>query len=74
MSALRTMAEFSTGVVQWRREQLLTAGFPSRLAAALAADATVDLHEVLALVDRGCPPTIAARILAPMDGWGRWSS
>jgi hypothetical protein len=28
----------------------------------------VDLHELLVLVDRGCPPPLAARILAPLDG------
>ncbi|MDQ5807269.1 MAG: hypothetical protein M3320_01185 [Actinomycetota bacterium] len=35
------------------------------LARLLAADAAYDLHELLNLVDRGCPPILAARILAP---------
>ena len=30
-------------------------------------DDDVDLHELLVLVDRGCPPELAARILAPLD-------
>jgi hypothetical protein len=27
----------------------------------------VDIHALLELVDRGCPPHLAARILAPLD-------
>jgi hypothetical protein len=50
----------------WRSCRLLEAGFPSDLAAALAAG-HVDLHALLELVDAGCPPDLAARILAPMD-------
>ncbi len=73
MSASRTTAEFSNGVVEWRRERLLAAGFTPSLATKLAADSVVDLHAVLALVDRGCAPAIAVRILAPMDEWARWS-
>jgi hypothetical protein len=51
----------------WRRRRLAAAGFEPRLAAELAAEPTVDLHELLVLVDRGCPPPLAARILAPLD-------
>jgi hypothetical protein len=51
----------------WRRRRLLVAGFDEELAARLAADAGVDLHELLTLCDLGCPPVLAARILAPMD-------
>jgi hypothetical protein len=43
------------------------AGFGVRLAETLANDLRVDLHAVLELVDRGCPPELAARILAPLD-------
>lgn len=32
-----------------------------------ALDEEVDLHELLVLVDRGCRPELAARILAPLD-------
>jgi hypothetical protein len=53
-------------VVGWRRCRLLEAGFPEELAEALARDHAVDLHELLQLVDRGCPPSLAARILAPL--------
>jgi hypothetical protein len=37
----------------------------------LAEDCAIDLHAVLELVDRGCPPTLAARILAPLHDRGR---
>jgi hypothetical protein len=50
----------------WRSCRLLEAGFPSDLAASLAAG-PVDLHALLELVDVGCPPELAARILSPMD-------
>lgn len=52
----------------WRVERLLAAGFPRPLAGRLAVDARIDLHAVLDLVDRGCPPHLAARIVAPLDG------
>jgi hypothetical protein len=53
-------------VLRWRRGLLVRAGFDERLAAELAAATDVDLHELLSLVDRGCPPELAARILAPL--------
>ncbi|MEP6892392.1 MAG: hypothetical protein ABI927_01310 [Gaiellaceae bacterium] len=55
-------------VVAWRREQLAASGFSPGLGAALAGDWRVDLHALLQLVDRGCPPELAARILSPLDG------
>ena len=54
-------------VVDWRRRRLLDGGFPLPLATVLAADSRLDLHALLQLVDRGCPPALAARILAPAD-------
>jgi hypothetical protein len=53
--------------VQWREGRLLRAGFAPTLAEVLARQERVDLHELLKLVDRGCPPHLAARILAPLD-------
>ena len=53
-------------VLRWRRGLLVRAGFDRPLAAELAAAIEVDLHELLSLVDRGCPPHLAARILAPL--------
>ena len=58
-------------MVAWRIERLLAAGFQRELAESLAADGAVDLHALLELVDRGCPPELAARILAPLDKEGR---
>ena len=49
------------------RDQLGRAGFALRLAARIACDERYDLHALLELVDRGCPPELAARILAPLD-------
>lgn len=54
--------------VRWREGRLLSAGFGPELADVLAHSEQVDLHELLKLVDRGCPPHLAARILAPLDG------
>jgi hypothetical protein len=53
--------------VRWREGRLLSAGFGPGLADALAHQEQVDLHELLKLVDRGCPPHLAARILAPLE-------
>jgi hypothetical protein len=53
--------------VAWREGRLLSAGFGPELADGLAHQARVDLHELLKLVDHGCPPHLAARILAPLD-------
>ena len=52
--------------MDWRRHVLRQAGFEDSLAWRLAAEAEVDLHDLLKLVDRGCPPELAARILAPL--------
>jgi hypothetical protein len=53
-------------VRDWRGRVLRQAGFGDELADRLADDGDVDLHDVLTLVDRGCPPELAARILAPV--------
>ena len=50
----------------WRLCWLLDAGFDPDLAESLAGTLAVDLHAVLELVDRGCPPDLAARILSPL--------
>jgi hypothetical protein len=54
-------------VAAWRRKQLLAYGFPPALAHALAGDCRVDLHALIELVERGCPPELAARILTPFE-------
>jgi len=54
-------------VVAWRRHRLLDAGFSYELAEELADEPRMDLHALLQLVERGCPPSLAARILSPAD-------
>jgi len=67
---MKTHVHEDTGqeVVSWRRAQLAQAGFPLPLASRLARDGRYDLHALLELVDRGCAPALAVRILAPLDG------
>lgn len=54
-------------VVSWRRDQLVASGFRLPLAARLARDPDYDLHALIELVEQGCPPELAVRILAPVD-------
>ena len=63
----RTLQIPDDDVVAWRRRRLRTAGFLPDLADAVARDGAMDLHALLELVDRGCPPHLAVRILAPLD-------
>lgn len=57
----------SQDVVAWRCEQLAHSGFAPPLAARLAADRRYDLHGLIELVERGCAPELAVRILAPLE-------
>jgi hypothetical protein len=50
-------------VERWRAAKLFEAGFAGEDAVELAARPDIDLHEALALVERGCPPELAYRIL-----------
>jgi hypothetical protein len=54
-------------VTSWRRDRLVEAGFPLPLATRLARDPRYDLHALIGLVEQGCPPELALRILAPME-------
>ena len=45
----------------------MRAGIEPDLAASIAADCAMDLHAMIELIERGCPPGLAARILAPFD-------
>ena len=54
-------------MIRWRERTLAAAGFDDALAARLAGEPGFDLHAVLELVDRGCPPHLAARIVAPLE-------
>ncbi len=67
----RTTDERAThDLVRWRREQLSGSGFPLPLAARVAKDPRYDLHALIELVERGCRPDLAVRILAPLGDPG----
>ena len=50
-------------VERWRTAELMRVGLAGDDAVALAVRLDVDLHEAIALVHRGCPPELVARIL-----------
>ncbi len=54
-------------IAAWRRARLMRAGFDERAATELSLERSIDLHALLELVDRGAPPHLAARILAPLE-------
>jgi hypothetical protein len=54
-------------IVAWRRARLRKAGFETDLAEQLSHECGIDLHALIGLVERGCPPQLAARILAPLE-------
>jgi hypothetical protein len=56
-----------TELSAWRQAQLVSAGFPSPLAGQLAEARRYDLHALIELVERGCAPELATRILAPLE-------
>jgi hypothetical protein len=63
----KSRARADSGIVAWREARLHLAGFDEGTAARLASEQAVDLHALLDLVDHGCPPRLAARILAPLE-------
>jgi hypothetical protein len=65
---MATKLEQHAGAVrQWRRRRLVSQGFGRALARRLADDERYDLHALIELVERGCPPGTAVRIVAPLD-------
>ncbi len=64
-----TLTHEGHDVVSWRRDQLVHAGFTLPVAAQLAYDPRYDLHALIELVERGCSPELAVRILAPLEGY-----
>jgi hypothetical protein len=67
MRAETTSETTGPDVVRWRREQLTDTGFGLPLAAEVAKDTRYDLHVLIELVERGCRPELAVRILAPLE-------
>jgi hypothetical protein len=55
------------GIVAWRGARLRKAGFAPSLAEQLSRGCGVDLHALIELVERGCSPELAARILEPLE-------
>jgi hypothetical protein len=47
----------------WRTEELERAGYSQRAAGRLAARQDVDLHQAVQLLERGCSPELALKIL-----------
>jgi hypothetical protein len=67
METQMAQAQAGRTVVRWRRERLVEVGFAPQLAAELAADARYDTHALIELVEHGCRPDLAVRILAPLE-------
>jgi hypothetical protein len=53
----------SERIERWRVEELARAGYDADDAVELASRSYVDLHLAIELLERGCPPRIALRIL-----------
>ena len=65
-----TRTTFATDVrdiASSRRDRRVDAGIRLTAAARLAADPRYDVPALTDLVARGCPPGLAARILAPLE-------
>lgn len=54
-------------LVSWRRAELIHCGFPRALAARIARDERYDLHQLVELMEQGCSPALAVRILSPLE-------
>ena len=50
-------------VERWRAEELMRAGYDPGAAHDLATRPDIDLHTARELLERGCPPELAAQIL-----------
>jgi hypothetical protein len=50
-------------VERWRAEALERAGYPDTVAAELALRPDVDLHRAVELLEKGCAPELAVKIL-----------
>jgi len=67
MQTKTTSVRALDAVVRWRCDQLVASGFAEPLAARVAENAHYDLHALIELVERGCQPELAVRILAPVE-------
>ncbi|MBD0330831.1 MAG: hypothetical protein ICV64_12105 [Thermoleophilia bacterium] len=63
MSTANVVVEERERVEAWRRQELARAGYPAEAAEELAARSDVDLRVAVSLLERGCRPEVALRIL-----------
>jgi hypothetical protein len=63
MASVEHRADEEERIYAWRLEVLLEAGFAHGDAEAIARELDADLHVATALVEGGCPPETARRIL-----------
>jgi hypothetical protein len=64
----RDAAAVGVELRRWRVERLVGAGFEPALARHVASDPRFDIHALIELTERSCPPELACRILAPLEG------
>ncbi len=57
-----TKGDPQEAVLAWRREMLVRAGCTDEVAEEIAAS-DADLHRTIAMLEAGCPPELAAKIL-----------
>jgi len=50
-------------VIEWRLYELLQAGYPLRTAENIALRMDIDLHQAIELLESGCKPRVAWKIL-----------
>ena len=67
MRTLSILELAGADVNRWRRQQLVQSGFSLPLAARVARDPRYDLHRLIELVEQGCAPELAVRILGPLE-------
>lgn len=60
-------AAISAELRRWRVDCLVAGGFERSLAERVASDPRFDVHALIELTERDCPPELACRILAPLE-------
>jgi hypothetical protein len=63
LDVLADMVMESDAVRRWRLHELVRAGYQATDALILSRRPDIDLHRAVELLERGCPPETALRIL-----------
>lgn len=63
----RTEPQREDQAFAWRYGLLVRAGMASQIARPVAHDQRYDVHEILGLLERGCPSSLALEIAAPLE-------